>query len=270
MYIKSELYKVVKSTRSIIFIVVIFLIPFIDLIMNICSVYLDYWLNTEVYIDGIAKSSIYHPVVGSFLSGISEGHIAQMLLIWFLPIYSMLIVGDSYIREFGCGYNNIIFTIEDRKNIVKGKIIVSFFVMFIVSLVSMMVNFCISQIVFLNGNNMLGLEGLGVVNGFVRKCLQHPNIAYVMYILMYSIIAGGCGILCSCVSFIIPDNRIAYPVVFFAWILQIISPYSLTYLTQPFIEYGPEYFLPALLIFVVIIAVAWNIAYISKVKKDEI
>lgn len=265
MYIKSELFKIMKSKKSIFFIILIFLIPFIDLISNM-GIYREYWTNKYAYPDGLASGMIMHPVVGSFLTGSGQGHISQMLLVWMMPIYLMIIYSDSYIREVRYGYNNIIFSKTDRKTIIRQKYILSFLVPFLISLVSLIVNFILAQIIFHGGTE--NIEYLSPES--VKVYLINPNITYLVYILIYSLVSGGCGILCSGISFLIPDNKIAYPSAFLLWTVQIISPYSLTYVVQPFIEYGLNYTVPAIVIFVAVVMCILIISYRYKVRYDEI
>lgn len=267
MYMRSELFKVIKSKKSIFFITLMLLIPFIDLISNMLTVYKDYWMHKDAYGGVLSSSMVLHPAMGSFLAGGSQGHIAQMLLIWILPIYLMIIYSDSYIREVQYGYNNIIFSKSNRVTLIKEKFRLSFRIPFFISFISLTINFILAQIIFFGGTDF---KGMIIGSGFEGVCLSHPNIAYLLYIIVYSVISGGCGVLCSGISYLIPYDKIAYPVVFFIWIVQIISPYSLTYAIQPFIEYGPEYFVPALVTFIIIVIGIAAISYRYKVKYDEI
>lgn len=66
---RSELLKVIKSKKSIVFIIIMFLIPFIDLISNMLNVYYVYWTNKDAYGGVLSSSAITHPAMGSFLSG---------------------------------------------------------------------------------------------------------------------------------------------------------------------------------------------------------
>lgn len=270
MYMKSELLKVIKSKKSIFFIILMFLIPFIDLISNMLNYYGDYWRHKEAYEGGLSPDMILHPAMGSFLAGSSHGHIAQMLLIWMLPIYLMVIYSDSYIMEVQYGYNNIIFCKTDRKTIIKQKYMLSFLIPFLISLVSLTINFILAQIIFFGGTDMQQMDTYtDFFEAFIRICLNNPNKAYLLYIVVYSMISGGCGILCSGISFLIPNNKIAYPAAFLLWVVQIISPYSLTFIIQPFIEYGLDYIIPALAIFLVIVICVLIVSYRYKVKYDE-
>lgn len=270
MYIKGELIKLVKAKKSMLFFIVMFLIPFIDLLMNVLRVYSDYWFHPEAYFGGLPKSMILHPAMGSFLAGSSEGHIPQMLLIWMLPIYIMNIYSDIYIKESQEGYHVAVLSRMDKREFLRKRFSVSFWIPFIISMVSLSVNFLLAQIVFYKGTDMMGMDFYIEKQDFFAWSVTNPDIAYMGYILVYSLIAGIYGIVCTGVSFLFPNNKIAYAIVFFVWIAQIISPYSLTYAMQPFIEYGPEYFIPALLIFVAIAIGIYVVSYRYKVKSDEI
>lgn len=54
------------------------------------------------------------------------------------------------------------------------------------------------------------------------------------------------------------------------WFVQIISPYSITYAMQPFIEYGPNYFVPALIINCILVVGVYVVSFVYMEKKDEI
>lgn len=163
----------------------------------------------------------------------------------------------------------VIFSRIDRRKFVEDRFKIAFLIPFLISMLSLLTNFLLAQIVFSGGRSMSGLEQIET-QGFLEWSIQNPNLAYIGYILVYSLIAGGYGIACTGVSFLFPNNKIAYAIVFFLWIVQIISPYSLTYAMQPFIEYGPEYFIPALVIFVAFVVGIYGASYRYKVKFDEI
>lgn len=272
MLIKSEIYRILKSRRGMSFVILMFIIPFIDLILNAFRVFYDYITNPGVYRSGLSHSSILHPTYAAFLTGSSEGHIPQMLLIWILPLYLMIIYSDSYIQERKAGYNNILFSKVTREKLVSSRFAVSFLMPFIISFVSLTINFVLSNIIFHGGTDMMGAEYTlaSDLKPFLLFCYEHPNLIYCVYIFVYSIIAGGCGIMCTGLSFIAPNYKLAYPLAFFLWLVQTMSHYSLTYAMQPFIEYGPEYFIPALIIFFVIVFIIMFITIRRKVGYDEL
>lgn len=270
MFLKSELYKIIKSKRSMFFILLIFVLPCIDLIINIYYQYGDFWMNKEAYGGELLKGEIVAPSIASFLTGSNQGHIMQMLFAWILPMYIMLIYGQFYIEERKCGYNSIIFTKMNRVKIIKTKFLTAFLVPFTISLISLFFNFICAQLFFHGGENFNGLESLADVSKFSMFVFSHPNFAYVGYIIVFAMITGAYGVVCTGISFLFPDYKIAYAVTFIVWIVQIIYHYSLTYAMQPFIEYGPEYFIPSLAIYAFIVVVVIVMASRYKVKYDEL
>lgn len=258
--LKSELYKIIKSKKSIFFCILILLIPFIDLIQNIHEESPDTWIGS------LPKCEISIPSSVCFLSGGSQGHISQMLLIWILPIYLLLIYSDSYIREIRSGYSAIIFSKQSRSKIVAAKMTVAFMVPFLVCLVSLILNFVLVQLIFKGGTD----GNIFVETPFEKMCHYRPNITYLVYILVFCLIAGGCGVFCMGLSMLFPGKKFVYPIAFFVWIKQINASNSLTFAMQPFIEYGPEYIIPALQVFFSIVLVVFLLAFIKKVKRDEI
>lgn len=250
MSIKAELYRILKSSKSRIFIFLIFLVPVVDILLNF-----QQNVVPHLHEEGDFSVFLYHPSEAAFLSGASHGHITQMLLIWLMPIYILLIYGDSYIWEKSCGYTGIIFSQYSRKKIVQTKFAVSFLLFFSIIFLSLLLNFLLANLLFMGGSDFKGMELMlaeGDLSGWWAWSLENPFLAYFLYMILYSILAGIFGVVCYAVCYLAPSYKLAYTICFFLWFGQIVSPYSITYAIQPFIEYGPEYFLPALLIFFVI------------------
>jgi hypothetical protein len=240
------------------FIIFLLLIPLIDLLMN--------WNGNTM----ISKEYVLHPSMASFLSGHSMGHITQMLYIWMLPLYLLITYCDYYIQEKKVGYNIMLLSRISKRDLIKSKMIISFFVPFLISFISVSLNFVLANIIFKGGVYFSGLERF-VARGIniLHISIQHPIITYIIYILVFSLITGGCGIICTGICLLFPKYKVTYPIVFFIWIIQIAMPYSLTYAMQPFIEYGLDYIIPALLIFLIIVLIVSVSGFIFKVKNDE-
>lgn len=239
--------------------------------MNVYVSFFDYWLHPEAYGGKLSKENLLHPAFASFLSGTSQGHVAQMLLIWILPLYLLLIYSDFYILEKKIGYSNIVFSKVSRNILLKTRFLLSFFLPFIIILSSLLLNFVLSLIVFKGGQSFMGLEMYPDHNGILLSLsLKHPNITYTIYLLVFSTLAGCCGLLCSALSLLLPNYKYVYPTSFFIWIIQIMLPNSLTYLMQPFIEYGFEEIIPASILFISIVFIFSLLAWRYKVKFDEL
>lgn len=269
MSIQAELYRVFKSWKSRFFILLVFLIPMIDLLFVIHQNIVPQWPVEWSY----RRIALYHPCMASFLSAAAHGHIMQMLLIWLMPIYILLIYGDSYIQEKTVGYTAIIYSHYSRKKVLYTRFAVSFLLFFGAFFLSMLLNFILANIIFINGGSMKGLEQLAyddVLPAWLAWSLRNPYLSYLLCMAAYSLIAGAGGILCYAVCLLFPSYKLAYPICFFLWFLQIASRYSITYAIQPYIEYGPEKFLIALLRYFAIALIIILICRWREVKCDKI
>lgn len=268
MSIRAEFYRIFKSRKSRFFIIVVFLIPIIDLMLLIKQNIVPQWPIEWSY----RSRALYHPAMAGFLSGSTHGHISQMLLIWLMPIYVLLIYGDTYIQEKSCGYTGIVFSQYSRKKILHTKFAVSFILIFGVFFLSLLFNYILANIIFMGGGSFSGMEQMladGDLPDWWAWPLQNPYLSYFIYMFIYSILAGCIGVMCYAVCLLFPSYIIAYPICFFVWYLQITSRNSITYAIQPFIEYGPERYIPALLRFFAIILMIVLICRWREVRCDK-
>lgn len=248
--ITKEISDIIKSKKSIIIMILVTFIPFIDFGINVWMCLGDYWLNPEAYPNGL-PSWLYHPSYAAFLSGSSEGHIAQMLLVWLLPFYLLILYGDSYMKEREIGYHSIIKTRKSPKTVYICKLLTGFISGFSVIWFSMIINYVLCLFTFFNGRSFGGIEEFleQLPAGLISFSIQSPIMTYIVYIFVFSVISGFYCMTCVALSFCIKSQKILYSICFAVWFLQIISPYSITYAIQPFIEYGMREIVPALIIF---------------------
>lgn len=268
--IKKEILDLLKTKKTYLLFLVIVIIPFVDLLMNIWSCYGDYWLHPESY--NSLPSWIYHPSKAAFLSGSSIGHISQMLLIWLLPFYLLFMYGDSYIKEQMIGYHNIVSIRKSKLAVFATKNVVGFIVGFIPTLVSVLLNYLLCLLCFKHGASFGGMEIFinEASNELLLISINSPVVTYFIYILVFSIISGMCGVMCVSFSFCFKSYKALYSACFVIWFGQIISPYSITYAIQPFIEYDFPYVIPAVCIFIFISMIALIAGYINKVRYEEL
>lgn len=268
--IKKEFLDLLKAKKTRLLLFFIIMIPFIDLFMNMWSCYGDYLLHSEAY-DGL-PSWLYHPSKAAFLSGSSIGHISQMLLIWLLPFYLLFMYGDSYIKEQQIGYHNIVSIRKNKRAVFVAKNIVGFIVGFFSVFISVLTNYLLCLIFFKQGTSFGGMEIFvdEVSNDLLKMSIHFPVVAYLVYILLFSAIAGICGSMCVSLSFCFKSYRVLYSTCFAIWFGQIISPYSITYAIQPFIEYDFSYIIPGVCIYVVIAIIVLITGYIYKVRYEEL
>ena len=215
--------------------------------------------------------NIIHPAFASFLSASTEGHITQMLYLWLLPIHLLLIYCDLPVSERQSGYTSLLYTKLEKRNCLKIRLIFSFLFSFFIVFVTLVINYIGCILIFWTGTDFRGGRLDDYPDHLVYTfSMKHPYSAYFLYIVMTAFIAGGCGMICMGLSFVIKQYKFLYLFGFLLWYLQITGPCSLTYVFQPFIEYDLNYMIPAFLIFFVF---WWGITlfgYYYRVKKDEI
>lgn len=230
------------------------------------DMYLCYGLT---FLAGAPDKSIWIPAAASYLSGNSHGHVPQMLLEWILPLYLLVVYGDSFIREHKYHYTQILITRTGRKEVYKAKFITAFISGFLVFMIPLILNYIAALILFRDGVNspMADFMNDGPILHF---SILYPNITYMIYIVVASIVAGLCCMYGLAVSMLIPNVKYVYCIVYVIWYIFLSCKYSIMFVTQPFIEYDWDYVIPGFLLFAGVTAFLMLLAYIKKVKMDEI
>lgn len=265
--IKSEIYRTIKSSKGKVIIMLMFVLPFIDMCQHIYWDYYDYIF----YNSSVNRSQFDHPVFASFLCSSTQGHFTQILLFWILPIYFLIMYSDSYTTDFNTRYNNSAISKVGKRTYYKSKYIVSFIIPFATVMISLIINLVFCLILFHGGKSFAGMESYyDTMGDWFILGYNHPYIYYGIYIVTFSFICGLCGILGLSCSLITKNHFKSYPVAFFIWFAQIISPLSITYSMQPFIEYDFPYFISALAILIATVSIVFAIAYFMRIRKDEI
>lgn len=263
--LKSELLRIKSSTRSKMVILLVMMIPMINLLEGIYWEYLIYFPFESMP----NRESMVHPCFHAFLSGVSDSQISQMLLIWLLPIYHLLVYSDEYLIDRNNNCFNLIRTRCNIKRILIMRFAISFFEGFFLVFISIMINFLLCFFLFYGGENFMGLESYSQNSG-INMGINHPYYTYIAKVLMASLISGVLSMFCQSMTYIVKNIKYVYFSCSFFWIIQIISPYSITYCIQPYIEYGLNYRIPAFLLFAMASLIVIFIAYRYKVKNDEL
>lgn len=281
--LRKEIAGVLKTKRAWIFILIIIIIPLIDLYM-VCEqdrvwekrankeeiLEIDAHLKEICEEEGANFTSgwIIHPAKASYLSGSSGGHLTQTLLIWLMPLFVLNLVSDRYILEYRRGYTNAVITRASKKKYIANKLFSSFLIPTLVFGVSLLLNFIVAQIIFADGYNFNGMEIFAEEGGWFRFMYKNPNIVYLLYIFITSIVAGICGVISQCIALISKKYTVTYLLAFFLWMGLVMIKYSIIYLIQPFTEYGIDYMLRSGGILIAITVLFLVLTCVYKVKKD--
>lgn len=215
-------------------------------------------------------ANLMHPASGAFLSSVTEGHIYQMMYEWLLPVYLLLIYSDKTIEETRSGYFSLMMMKQGKQKFLKTKFLCAFIIGFMIVFVTLCINYFILIVILHGGQDFQGMLSGDFPTHFIFTfSMKYPYVTYFLYICTSSILAGGCAMICTSLSMIFTQYRYLYLAAFLVWYLQITAKNSLTYITQPFIEYDWQYVLPALGRFIIIWWIIVLAGYFYRMRKDE-
>lgn len=229
--LSSHIYRIFHSRRSLITILLIILLPFSEI-----AQLLYFQANTGIH---------YHPTIAFFLSGTSIGHVSQIVLLWFFPIYFLLICADDSIQDFETGYFFILNMRVNKKTYFIEKVCTSFLISMLVMAISLIINFFVVLIVFRGGSDSNGLFEITFENNKLFDFSIHrPYLAVLFFSIIASYLAGICGALGAALSVFFRDRKFSYPAAFLIWFAFVLKKNSVMLLVQPFAEYGLDILIP--------------------------
>ena len=115
-------------------------------------------IDIFILIGNVSESWIM-PHLATFLAASSLGHMMQILLIWFLPIFLLIMCADSYIQDYKTGYHYIVATKKGRYAYYKTMLLGNMSFSFLVMVGCLLLNMFIVYLVFRNGEFDTGLTG---------------------------------------------------------------------------------------------------------------
>ena len=260
--LRKELYSILISKKTYIVFGILLAITFYDLWINFNnSIYGQYSYDGKVLWDRVSS-----PPFMAFLSGRSEGHITAILYEWMIPLYLLVLIGDSYVSEYKSGAWLATSIRSNKKQILYARLLATFIVSFTIMFLTFLMNYICCLLIFSKGTSTPLPMDFHIIG---KLSFDFPYITYIVYMILDSIIMALCGVMCSALSFCIKDMKYLYATSFLIWLLLIMLPWSITYVLQPFIEYGLKEIVIALMIFVMILGICIYLAYREKVIKDE-
>jgi len=254
---KSQFYRMIHTKKSVVLFCFILFIPFIEVI--------------QLFILNNMHDVMFHPAFASFLSGMSQGHVAQILLLWFLPIYLLILCADDSIQDAETGYKKILLIKISKKKYYNEKLLFSFIVSSGSMFLTLLFNFILVTLFFHGGTYKNGLDGIELSeNWLFTFSLNHPYYALLLFSLMAIILAGFAGVLGASMSLLFSDRKFSYTATFFIWFVLILRKNSLMFVFQPFAEYGLEVILPIFFTAIGLISMIAILVLYYEVKRDEL
>lgn len=206
-----------------------------------------------------------------FLSGSTIGHVTQIILLWFLPLYLLVICSDDPIQDKKTGVRDIWISKLGKKKYFFVKLKTAFIVSFSVIFLALTINFLINSLIFdmagfSSANNYDGVSG----EAFLKKQVESPYLSIFLFSVTTSFFAGLIGAAGTCFSMLTYDKKITYPVTFAFWYILISNEGTVMYLFQPFAEYGLETLVPIFITSTLAFLVLYILTYLHEVKINEI
>lgn len=142
------------------------------------------------------------------------------------PILVVLPYATSYITERANGTAILLISNMGVRRYIFSKIIVCFIGSFLIIIIPFLINYIFCQLTFPHTNNAMfayyGAEGYdGILTGtyyglrvqnieipFLTLYLNNPNLYYILYILLLSLLSGIFGVIILCCSFLIRRGKI--------------------------------------------------------------
>ncbi len=212
----------------------------------------------------------FHPAFAFFLAGSSRGHATQTILLWFLPIFFLIIHTEDSIEDYNSGYSHLLINKIGIKKYCLEKLGSSFIVAFTIMLSSLLLNFLLVCFIFANGDYDRGLSEAGVTgNALFTFGINHPFLTDIFFMIICSILAGFSGVIGASVSLLFNDRKYAYTAAFVIWFMLVLKKESIMFLIQPFSEYGIDTLAPIFLFALAVFLIVSLIAYIYRVKYYE-
>lgn len=223
-----------------------------------------------ILIDVNRGASVPLPCTTSFLtSGLYN--VCQILLLWYLPLYLLLIVADDCIEDYKTGYKNILISKLGKISYLTKNVFKGFFIGFTIVLISLIINFAMTQIIFAGGSYIS--YDSNTINEILnlKTSFEHPVITNIIYIVLASFVSGIVGAGAVGISIALRNRLIVYPTVFIMWYIPTSAferPIILA--LQPFTEYSILDALPSLLFVIAINIFAIVFAYIKELKYENL
>lgn len=221
----GELYQFKIVLRKKYFLLALVLLPNIEVI--------QYLLN---YLPFISSKTITQLL---FLSGCSHGHLAQILVLWLMPVYYQFLLGDDFYVNEKYGYKYALMSRIKPKEYLHLKLLLAFISGFFIMMLSLILNMLVVTVLF---------------SSVCRFSNQESLLSeYLIYMIVASLMSGSCALMTTCISYFFVYPKYTYSISMLIWFTLIYDRISLMYIFQPYDEYSIVYCLPVILIYVGVI-----------------
>ena len=211
------------KARYVIALVLLFL-PSVELLLQIKRV--------------IEGAEIYKPEMAAFLSlsTVGNGHVLQIIYIWFMPLYLLVLFSENILEDNKLHYKACFLVRGKKDNYYVMHTLKSFLGGFVLIFGGLGLNWLSSVILFHGGKGTLGT--FFAKDDLANWMNTHQIMTYFIYLLLFALFGGLISAVGSAFSVVLKDRKIVYGLTLLIWLVPLTMRPSLAILFQPFCEYS--------------------------------
>lgn len=226
--LKAELYKVLKSWKTV---VVMLIVIIIGLLHTFDAIF--YTGTSDI------KKNLFHPAYAGFLNGISAKGPYRTYFLWIMPVFFIVLYCGRYALEKKKNMDIIYCIKVSRKNYFWAKMKTAAITAAIVNLIPDILSIIIT-VIFLHGNT--GFEDIEMwsvkeAGKFVYWCVHNPYRAYMLFLISNLVVTALLGMMCQAIVFLVEDSRLAMIIAVAIWMGIYFgnSYFFIGHILQPFV-----------------------------------
>jgi hypothetical protein len=255
MKLKYYLKRILNNKLKLSIVILIFLFVIIDAFTYLSDMQLE--------------SPVPLPDLTSVLSARSDIRFVFGLLIWYMPLFLLLIVADDCIEDYKLGYKQLLISKWGKRSYLRTNLIKGFVISFGVFFVALMVNLGVVNLMYAGGTS-LGCS-LDDLSGMELWEYQNPFLNNIIHIVLTSFFAGVVGMGAVAIAISLHNRLLVYPIVFMMWYIpSSLCENTIIYAIQPFTEYSIFYATPPIIQLIVINLIAVIFMYIKELKYAKV
>ena len=250
--------RIINDKVKMLFMIILVVLPILDLIF------------TFIYVPMGAYPE--KADANTFLTAGSASFVFISLMIYFLPVYLLIIAGDDCFEDALTGYRSVLISKWGKKSYVKTNIVKAFCISFSVILFSLVLNLLMAHIIY-SGSQYSQFDELLIYydqSSLFYIEANNPLLTNVCYIFTTSLLAGLIGAAGAALAMAIKNRKIVYPLLFLLWYLPQQLDNSVLLALQPFNEYELDTKIPIYIITSCIFIATTIVAAIKEIRYAKI
>lgn len=256
MALRFYISRILHNKIKLFFICLILIMPSLEIIQIVFDV---------IYF-GLPRPN---PNYVTFLAGY-RGHVFESIMLWFMPLYLLIITAEDSIEDYDIGYRNILISKIGKKNYYLNKLVGSFAVAFVIVLVALLIDIILLHTLFSGGQDMPVDPNDSPENLLYTISNAHPITANIVFAVVTAFLSGLISMVGAALAIVVHNRKIVYSVTFLLWFIPVLLKTSLMLVVQPFSEYDFDDLIPIFLSVSVSYIVIVAVVTVWEVKFEEI